>query len=836
MIHPLVNYQDILKEKALKDANIKGISPSDCYKLSLLIEKKTSKRISETTLKRLYGFAASCYNPSIYTLNCIAEFCDYNSWTDFLTQEEKKRLSNWERENWGFILDIAHKITRDNLNKNKLRSGISFPFTINRAAITKKIVQFDKSNYTSLIITSPAGGGKTIALTHWLNERIERKEIENNMYLFINSTAVLSPSKSILSGKEWISSVLKLDPTTLHRYFNAQKKDAPGKFYLVIDDVESHLDCDLLFNQLIELSNCFRKFNWFKLIFSLREDRYVQHQELIELNSTISNQWSTDKRELTSFSTNEIKKLTTLLTGKDFLKVDSNNFNPFIQVPINFQLYYQLKGNKINPNLFTIGDKFLITGKFINQYIFKGENQYEKSILLNKLARYFSSKEGVICLPIHKAESLRKQFESAYKELLSSGVLYKHSDESLINRHTELRFKHTVIGTYFLARRMFLTSKNTFDKTSISRLNRSYYNQETKTELLYWLITFSIEKASFDFLDLLNDIHFEGHSTVNMKIFIVQSIKNLIEHSINGKEIKNCLNKKLPKSSFFNNSLTVFSVNPDYIKALEYFLEYEISKKQRILIHTTLSLLFLFKLDCKRFDFHLSRLKQIPPKSYEVFPLNPYTQLKALFIYFKTGEVSKKALSEITKYNFNCNAPQTCHEVIHFLTILTCYLSLGSRKTLRFLQQSQKASFINNTVFSKEHNEIIQIIKAKETVRLGAFKRPSTSFLTPVTDASNLFVQIAYTIYVMESNFLFRKDISIYVNGILIRIQNNNLKLIELYIRSLYLNSFTYSLNNECKTVIDMHSKSIEQMLQENTSFEREIFEQWSKRATSKRL
>ncbi|AMR30624.1 hypothetical protein A0256_03890 [Mucilaginibacter sp. PAMC 26640] len=43
----------------------------------------TKLGISETTLKRLYGFAESKFNPSLFTLNALAVFCGYIGWDAF---------------------------------------------------------------------------------------------------------------------------------------------------------------------------------------------------------------------------------------------------------------------------------------------------------------------------------------------------------------------------------------------------------------------------------------------------------------------------------------------------------------------------------------------------------------------------------------------------------------------------------------------------------------------------------------------------------------------------------------------------------------------------------
>jgi hypothetical protein len=69
-----VKYMLELKAACLEVAGIKYMNPGDCGILSDLIFQVTNKRISVTTLKRLYGFAAPRLKTSLYTISALQEF------------------------------------------------------------------------------------------------------------------------------------------------------------------------------------------------------------------------------------------------------------------------------------------------------------------------------------------------------------------------------------------------------------------------------------------------------------------------------------------------------------------------------------------------------------------------------------------------------------------------------------------------------------------------------------------------------------------------------------------------------------------------------------------
>jgi hypothetical protein len=63
-----------LKMAVLKTAEIEELRPGHCKLLSDLIFGATRKRISVTTLKRIYGFAGQRVKPFRYTISALEEY------------------------------------------------------------------------------------------------------------------------------------------------------------------------------------------------------------------------------------------------------------------------------------------------------------------------------------------------------------------------------------------------------------------------------------------------------------------------------------------------------------------------------------------------------------------------------------------------------------------------------------------------------------------------------------------------------------------------------------------------------------------------------------------
>ena len=74
-------------------------SPSEFNELCLLIQKKTGRPISLSSIKRIWGYVSYDGFPSVTTLNNLAKYNGFRDWESFLISHSSKR----DDENSGFI-------------------------------------------------------------------------------------------------------------------------------------------------------------------------------------------------------------------------------------------------------------------------------------------------------------------------------------------------------------------------------------------------------------------------------------------------------------------------------------------------------------------------------------------------------------------------------------------------------------------------------------------------------------------------------------------------------------------------------------------------------------
>lgn len=731
----LHDYFGDLKKETLLIANIKSITTADCYELSLKIEEKTQKRISVTTLKRIYGFAATCYKPSIYTRNTLAKYCGYESYSSFLSDKETEGLETPEYKPWALVLENSHKVSRFRIESNKHKSGISYNFAIHRDQIDHIIEEFGKSDTTACLITAPAGGGKTVGLTKWIDRNINTRSPNNkkDIYLFIKTSQLLNASMYGYHGIHWLGYLIGLKKGEhLYQFINSYKNAAPGRFYLIIDDMSSnHLDENqyhFIFDELIEMVNYFSVFGWLKILLSVRSHIWHANRYLIEENENISKHWFTNTKPLAGFNKRELQELRTNLNLRKHTQLSFEYDQlSFIRLPLYFQLYHQLKKNHSEHSKPDAFDEFSVYRAYLNRYILTGIHFSEKKMLLDKLSNYVYYKNGTICIEQSKVIPISSQYQKAYEQLISSGIIHLYSETIGSRRKSEIRFKSIILGSYFLALRFLKMNQSLLGESLIHIVNKSHYHDIVKKELLKWLIVFSIESHNFTFLNYLDRADFIQSSEDEIVLFTLYTLNKSGEH------ITKEFNAKISTFNFVDFTLLHLPLISKHQSVFEDLLRYNLSSFHRALIHSALAIIALTCLKDDLMLFHINKLKAIDPSPFVDCYLNPSVQIQALYRYFKYGTVDKHALQEITSFNFRerHHSHKAVHPIILFCGLLVSNLSNSPMKTLRFLRATQKHRMHTKAKIVNEYNDFIQLIKAFEWIRNGYLEK-ATLFNAPI--------------------------------------------------------------------------------------------------------
>ncbi len=275
------NLLKTLIDKLLSQFGKKNLLPADCKVLSGDIYAKTEKSISETTLKRLFGFAKRSFDFSIYTLDTLAIYLDYENWNSFyeLNQTPAEKQLNGGNK-WQELKTLCTKHSQYTLQAVKNSAGIHFSKTIEREKLTAFIKKFLLTNKSIAPVVGPSGSGKSIGLTHtalklWLSDD---PVYGNDICCFINIHQIHTIATYKHSLFEWFNKYLGLMYQDIHVL--EAEKNKEDKLVLIIDGFDERAfsadKLKLIYANIIEFINFNNEYSWIKIILSLRPSAWAK--------------------------------------------------------------------------------------------------------------------------------------------------------------------------------------------------------------------------------------------------------------------------------------------------------------------------------------------------------------------------------------------------------------------------------------------------------------------------------------------------------------------------------------------------------------------------------
>ena len=687
---------ETLKSRVLANANIRSITPGDCKALAFQIYSKTKLTVSETTLKRVYGFAYSKFKPSLFTIDVLAKFCDYEGWDDFCERESvPSEKSQNEHVDWKTLSQNAAKITHFTLQALKNRSGIPFGQTIRRKFIDDHFDEFLRGDYTATVFAAPSGYGKTIGLCHWIDEKLESDS--NDIILFFSSSALMNVFLSGRDLNDWLLALLGYShEEDIEALFDINKRN-DGKFYLVIDGFDEHMfkndQFELVLTQLMDIFSFYQSHEWFKLVLTMRSANWINNKHNMEFG--LKN-WFTGfitDHDLTTnvplFNIQEIKELSRKINPdvQNLIAIDvANNFNH----PLYFQFYYKQNKNNFSLNNIDHICIYELISIFILNKVYLGHYATEKILLLKGLVDEMDFQAGVYELDKFKCNDLLKQYSHAYNELLSIGFLREINSSNDFQFKTMVQFGNNNFLEFTIARKLLLDNNQRFDLQLIKLINNAFNNSEHKLPVIKWCVIHAVKNGQQESFELLAQTNLNPKEKSELIIFLGDLLQRVCFGSTNAEATANYFKQDCSDGLFYY-FFGLELVNTDYKKALQTLLKFELSDHKKVLTYTALATIAILQLDLKQLEDYLTKLKSFPQHDFHQFAINPLHCLNAIYQYLKYGMIRKDFFAEITRFYFNPpKQSESIHnrkanDLIFLLSAYSTFICQKPYKTLRFV-------------------------------------------------------------------------------------------------------------------------------------------------------
>lgn len=485
-----------LKQNVLEVANIRSMASANCRILAADIALKTGKRISITTLKRVYGFAESRFMFSQFTLNTMAEYCGYDDWEHYV---QKKDCSPRAAAYWEDLRILCHELTWNNLMTNKNESGIPYHMTIKRAALAHHLNEFIESKRGASFLCGHKGMGKTIGLTHWIEQKLTiKKKAKQDIFLYINNLPLSLSAKLNFNWRFWLTDILQLRSTgSFERLFRELNSNRQGRFFLIIEDINNDVifkkRFDFIFKQIVEMIKQLNQYSWVKIVVTLNPPTWQKYRRYMGYPNLEKRRYHTIFC-LPEFTHKELQLLAAKVNGKKerVSKYAPANY-PLVTQPVDAQNFYYLKGGRLPLNELVQGDLYTISFFFLKRYLLNGSQAmgWEHVLCQLTLHLHFSDDFAFVCRT--DVLSILRTHHHAYHRLLGTGIIYECQKDGISPLLSQIAFKSPCIAAYFIAKKTLQDAQFDFNYCFAAWYDRENYPKLIKRYVLHWLMILYIE-------------------------------------------------------------------------------------------------------------------------------------------------------------------------------------------------------------------------------------------------------------------------------------------------------------------------------------------------------
>lgn len=588
---------------------------------------------------------------------------------------------------------------------------------------------FLNGQYNATIFAAPAGYGKTIALTHWIEEMLAAKTAEKNddIILFFSLNALMNVFFSGRDLNEWILALLGYSPEQDMAQLLESKQKDKGRFFLIIDGLDDHTfkndQFQLLLNQVLDIFSFYQSHSWFKLVLTMRTATLINYSHLLNYDQP---NWFkgfvTHEDEITNvplFNISEVKRLCVKINPNTTHVVDADVVKK-INYPLYFQFYY--KSHKDDFSLRKIDQFFLyeLIATFILNKIYLGPNSVEKILLIGALWEKMDLKHQTYGIKKIEVESSIKQYKQAYQELLSIGYLKEVNTSSSLSYETFIYFGNNDFLTYTIAKKLLDTNDLIFNAHLIESVNVLFHHNPIKLPVLKWCIIYALKSGQSVNFELLYKARLNPNEKSDVIIFLGDLFKKEFTASRNSDSIFHHF--KSDNVGLSNYFLGLEFINPEYKKTLNTLLNYGLSNNEKILMHCSLAIISIIELDVNQLEEQLTHLKKFSAEDYQEFSINPFLCLETIYYYLKYGIVKQEAFIDLTKYYFSHsnNTSQTNkypHDVLYLLGIYTLTICKKPNKILKLINSINK-TYQRDNDFQYGYHFLLKIVTTEATLAL----------------------------------------------------------------------------------------------------------------------
>lgn len=655
-----------LQQEVLRRFGVDVMLPGDCKHLSQSILEATTKLVSETTLKRVFGFAVAQHSFSRYTLNTLSQYCNYKDWEDFQAHHYKQLGGQVTADNskWVDLKNKADAVSHYTILTLKNRSGIPFAHTVPRQYCTAHIERFLESDYAATALIAPSGWGKSVTLVHlaehcWFGKEARYKQ---DICWFIHAHAAGSLLLKGFSLTSWLDNQLNLGSGENFREYFAHHFDKKGgRLVLIIDGFDEIAVAGdklrLMYTKLEDFVYSNDLFPWVKVILSIRSSTWAEIFQHSVQYPAFRRYWylgaEMDEESNINLPLLTEQEVKSILYNHQFdpatVRAFSEHFLQKLRYPYYLQLFCQL--NAESQQAFTDEhlSLFEIVSKFIQQRVFSSQSNTFKIRIIEQLLSLLDYGRGGQYTDKLLLLNQNPDLFPAYRELLADNILVEENLSQEIMFHVKVRFAHNCLLEYFTAMHYIREGGQVIEEGMLQQVLHHLPPSSYRAGVLKWLLRYAITHGQPEGIHKLCCLPLSNSE----KSFLLEYLVLHYQHEGDRQAGLKTLFppgyfKKHPLSEFISEDFMHFSKR----KVLQALLGLADTADDRLKIRSILFQLSLMQLDAEQCELELNNIKKICSKEPmdEGLWITPYEIYLFIYEYLKFGIVNEGIKEKIYHY------------------------------------------------------------------------------------------------------------------------------------------------------------------------------------------
>ncbi|MNK31207.1 hypothetical protein D3C87_496340 [compost metagenome] len=617
-----------LKGLILIKTGIRTATPADCKRISIEISRALNKHVSETTIKRLFGFAAVKHNFSKFTITTLTEYVS------------GEILENWPiaiglhpgspPATWGDIKYRVSKVTDFTLKGIKNRVGMPYDLTISRKFAEHDFEEFLKSNYSFTAFISQPGYGKTMLMCHLAEKFFNNPNtaFHDSSILFLQAYNFFNAENPNLNFEDQLKTLLNIPKKeSLISFIEENYKNSNGKFVIFIDGFsELTLKKDLkkqLFDSLINFICSVEDIECIKLVMSMRSTYWIRFYELIRHSAYLKTKWFAGNyfnvaeiSNVPPLTEKEVDLILSRIDGKPVTDINPK-LKAQLKLPFHIQLYYQLKQEDPCFNYSTNITFHELISRFIQENIYRSNYYTEKILFLKKVIQLTDFGKNGASVPKDLLIGELAAFKNAYMELLSDGILIEEKQYEDYHPREFVRFIQSHTFEYFLFIEILEKFNLRVEEDFFQYIQNEHQNNSARFQLLQWAIRFIIRIGDLKSLSYVFDLPLSHLEHNYLILFIAENLKYRSKYSA---DTNHLIREHKLHEKIIEQLINFDFVDASFKEAVEVLVEISDADEHTLVYQSLLAVMDMLSLDEHRISSRMEKIQDMGRSNWVIDP------------------------------------------------------------------------------------------------------------------------------------------------------------------------------------------------------------------------